>query len=93
MRMIYFISIANDLFDPLLTVNVTNSSVKELRNIQFVAIVSDPAGNAFAASQTALPILLPGERQEIVFTWPVPFNITVGRIIVLPLSAPAPFSR
>lgn len=83
-------AISDELTMPRLSATVENTSVKELRNIEFIAVVSDPAGNAFAASQTAIPILLPGERQELVFTWPSPFNITVGRLNVVPVSAPVP---
>jgi hypothetical protein len=73
---------------PRVTATVGNTSVREMRDVHFVAIVSDPAGNAFAASQTALPILSPGAREEITFTWPAPFNVTVGRISIIPLIAP-----
>lgn len=73
---------------PRLSATVENTSVREMRDVAFVAIVSDPAGNAFAASQTALPRLGPAERQEIVFTWPAAFHVAVGRVAVLPLSAP-----
>lgn len=75
---------------PRLTARVSNTSVRELRDIEFVAIISDPAGNAFTASQTALPLLLPGKSEDIIFTWPSPFNITVGRVMILPLSEPKP---
>ena len=73
---------------PRLTATVENTSVKELRDIKLVAIISDPAGNAFTASQTAIPVLGAGEKEEVVFTWPAPFSVTVGRIVVLPLSPP-----
>lgn len=82
-------AIADERTIPRLTTTVTNTSVREVRDIEFVAIVSDPAGNAFAASQTALPILYPGQSQELTFTWPTPFHITVGRITVHALVAPA----
>jgi len=73
---------------PRLTASVRNSSVRGMRDVRFVAIVSDPAGNAFAASQTALPLLGAGEKQEITFTWPSSFNVSIGRVVVLPLLAP-----
>lgn len=74
---------------PRLTAHVRNTSVREIRDIKLVAIVSDPAGNAFTASQTALPIIEPGESEQITFTWPSPFNVTVGRVMVVPMSPPA----
>jgi hypothetical protein len=56
--------------------------------MKFVAIISDPAGNAFTASQTALPLLRPGQSEKVTFTWPAPFSVTVGRVSVIPLSPP-----
>lgn len=73
---------------PRLTATVENTSVKELRDIKLVAIISDPAGNAFSASQTALTLLSPGQKEEVIFTWPAPFNVTVGRVVIVPLSPP-----
>lgn len=81
-------SIADTATIPRLSATVRNTSVRDVRNIRFVAIVSDPAGNAFAASQTALPLLVPGQKETIVFTWPDAFNVTVGRVVVLPLTEP-----
>ncbi len=74
---------------PRLTATATNTSVEDLYDVIFRAVIFDPAGNAFAASQTTLPRLRAGEKQQIVFTWPGPFAITVGRIDVIPVSAPA----
>ena len=75
---------------PRVTANVENTSVADIQNLTFVVIISDPAGNAFAASQTALTKLTAGESRQIIFTWPSPFNITVGRIQIVPLVAPRP---
>ncbi len=74
---------------PRLTATIENTSVRNIRDITLVAIVSDPAGNAFTASQTALTELEPGEREQVIFTWPGPFNVTVGRVMVIPMTAPA----
>jgi len=60
------------LDDARLSANVTNTSVADLRDLSFVAVIFDPAGNAFAASATALQRLdarqtqtsyLPGPRR------------------------------
>jgi hypothetical protein len=74
---------------PRLTATVTNTSVASVLNPTFAGVVFDPAGNAFAASATALSRLEPGEKREIVFTWPDPFLSAVGRIDVLPFIPPA----
>lgn len=73
---------------PRITATAENSSVVDIRNVTFVAIVLDPAGNAFAASQTAVDVLPAGGSEEIVFTWPDRFSVTVGRMLVLPLVQP-----
>jgi len=73
---------------PRVTANVQNTSVAGAKDITFVVIISDPAGNAFAASQTALTAIEANETRQIIFTWPSPFHITVGRIQVVPLTAP-----
>ncbi|HVU75367.1 MAG TPA: hypothetical protein VHD38_00830 [Candidatus Paceibacterota bacterium] len=73
---------------PRVTAQVKDTSVESLSAMTFVAIVYDPAGNAFAASQTTLQALAAGATADLIFTWPAPFNITVGRIQVIPLVAP-----
>jgi hypothetical protein len=74
---------------PRLTAFVKNTSVADLHDVQFVAVVFDTAGNAFAGSSTVVPVLTDGERQEIVFTWPDPFPFVPGRIDVLPSLEPS----
>lgn len=73
---------------PRLTARVKNTSVEPVLNPSFVAIVFDPAANAFVASATTLSRLAPGEEQELVFSWPDPFVSAVGRIDILPLLPP-----
>lgn len=75
---------------PRLQAKVENTSVSTLRKISFVATVFDTAGNAFASSATTLERLSAGETTEIVFTWPNPFVLQVGRIDIIPLVAPEP---
>ncbi len=73
---------------PRLTATVTNSSVKDMVEVLLIATVFDQAGNAFATSQTKIPKLRAGEKQDITFTWPDPFTVTVGRIDIIPLVEP-----
>jgi len=73
---------------PRITARVENTSVAPILEPGFVAVVFDTAGNAFAASQTTLPRLDPGETREIVFTWFAPFEKAVGRIDILPVVPP-----
>ncbi len=74
---------------PRLTATVQNSSVATLSGVSFIAVVFDPAGNAFAASATSLEDLTAGESAQIVFTWPDPFAIQSGKIDITPLVAPS----
>ncbi len=74
---------------PKLSATALNSSVTDMTDLLFVATVFDQAGNAFASSQTLIPKLRGGEKQDITFTWPDPFTVTVGRIDIIPLVVPA----
>lgn len=74
---------------PRLSATALNTSVRDLTDIRLVATVFDQTGNAFATSQTKIPKLRGGEKQSIVFTWPDPFTITVGRIDIIPVIEPA----
>lgn len=73
---------------PRVSTRVTNKSTYPIKNIIFVAVVFDAGGNAVAASQTALPRLGAGEATDIVFSWPRPFGVYVGRVDVIPVVAP-----
>jgi hypothetical protein len=75
---------------PRLTATATNTSVDDMYNVQFTAVVFDPAGNAFAASGTIIPKLLAGETQDITFTWPDPFLVQPGRIDIVAVLKPIP---
>ncbi len=75
---------------PRLSATAFNSSVKDMTDVLLIATVFDQAGNAFATSQTKIPKLHGGEKQDLVFTWPDPFTVTVGRIDIIPLVEPGP---
>ena len=83
------VQIADSAAQPRVTANVTNTSVSHLTNLTFLVAVYDPAGNAFAASQTAIESISAGETRQIIFAWPDPFNISVGRIQIIPLTVPS----
>ncbi len=80
--------------EPRISATVTNPSVRDLRDVAFIIAVSDPAGNAFAASRTTLAVLPAGASETITFTWPDPFNVTIGSIDITAISVPiVPRSR
>jgi hypothetical protein len=74
---------------PRLTATARNTTVRDITDIRFVATVFDQTGNAFATSQTNIQKLRGGEKQEITFTWPDPFEITVGRVDIVTVVEPA----
>ncbi len=78
---------------PRLTATAFNTTVREYTDIRFVATIFDQTGNAFATSQTSIPKLKGGEKQEITFTWPDPFEDVVGRVDIIPLVEPVPLSK
>ncbi|TSC87108.1 MAG: Uncharacterized protein G01um10148_213 [Parcubacteria group bacterium Gr01-1014_8] len=73
---------------PRVTAFAENTEVSDAKNVEFVSVIFDPAGNAIAASSTVLPLLKAGERANLVFTWPDPYIRAVGRVDVIPLRAP-----
>ena len=81
--------LSNTAIMPRLSASVENHSVADVINPSFVAVIFDPAGNAFAASATTLERLSAGATSEIVFSWPDPFPVQVGRIDISPLVAPS----
>lgn len=73
---------------PKLTATARNTTVRDITSIRFIATIFDQTGNAFATSQTSIPKLKAGEKQEITFTWPDPFGVVVGRVDIIPLVEP-----
>ena len=59
---------------PLLTADVVNVSPSGLSGVDVHAVISDAEGNALGVSRTWVGAIARGERKQIVFTWPVPFE-------------------
>lgn len=59
-----------NLPQPRLQSSITNNSLDTLRGTKFVAVLSDQAGNALAASQTVIDVLVGNASKELNFTWP-----------------------
>lgn len=81
-------SVSGESASPRVDALATNGSLDTLRNVRFVAVLFDAAGNAFAASATSLAQLNPQTSSSIVFTWPLAFPVPVGRIDIIPLLPP-----
>lgn len=78
---------------PRLSADVENTTVAPMRELSFVASIFDPQGNSFASSATVVPYLGPGQKTQIVFTWPHAFPMQVGRIDVIARVPPAFINR
>ena len=59
---------------PRLVAEAQNTSVSDITNVSFSAVVFDPSGNAFAVSATAVSRLKAGETIPLTFTWPDAFD-------------------
>ncbi len=75
---------------PRLSADAHNNAVADVIAPAFIAIIYDPAGNAFAASETQVDRLAAGASAQVVFTWPEPFATQVGRVDIIPIVPPAP---
>ena len=73
---------------PRIDARAHNTALDQVRNVSFVAVVFDPAGNAFAASGTALPLIGADTQANIAFTWPTSFVAPIGRIDIIPVLPP-----
>ena len=82
--------VANTSSVPQVTATASNSSVSDIKDISFVAVVFDTGGNAINASATKVPDLGAGEQAQIAFTWPDPFSAVVGSEDVIPVMPPVP---
>lgn len=80
---VFEVSAVNTSTNPRITAKVENLSLGTVRNIDFVALVSDTEGNIFAASKTYVDALEPGEETEIFFAWPRPFPRPVGNTQII----------
>lgn len=60
---------------PRVEAAVSNKSLEDVKNIEFVAVVYDGKDNPIAASRTFVERLKKGEKANIFFTWPRPFDL------------------
>jgi len=75
---------------PQLSAIASNTSVNDLKDVEFVAVVFDTVGNAIQTSATEIPDFPGGSNTSIGFTWPNPFTEVVGTEDIIPLLPPVP---
>jgi len=68
---------------PRLFVTLKNSTLKDIENIESVAILYDEDNNAIAFSKTKVDLINKDSIKDIVFTWPEPFSKNIIRIDVV----------
>lgn len=70
-----------------LSVDVRNTSSRDLTNVPVAAILYDAQGTAQTASVSLVPRIGKGKSEQVVFTWPLPFTapIVEAQIVALPL--------
>ncbi|MCD5382271.1 MAG: VWA domain-containing protein [Candidatus Pacebacteria bacterium] len=62
---------------PRLDVEIENTNVERVRDVEVIATIFDVSKNALTASQTVVPVMSARETRKIVFTWPEPIATTV----------------
>ena len=67
-------SISNVETFPRIDATIENRSLQTQTGVEVVAIVYDGKDNAVGASRTFIDSLMRDEAQDVVFTWPLPFE-------------------
>ncbi len=68
--------LSNENIRPRVDATVSNKSLLDIPALEFIAVVSDGAGNAVGASKTVVRDLLREDVVPITFTWPRAFSTT-----------------
>ncbi|MFA6797294.1 MAG: hypothetical protein WCR40_01120 [Candidatus Paceibacterota bacterium] len=76
-------SLINQETRPKLLVTIKNKSLKDIKNIESIAILYDENANAIAFSKTITDILAKDSTQDITFTWPEKFKEEVYKIEII----------
>lgn len=66
---------------------IQNTDILPVEDITIVVVIYDNENNAMAISSTLIKILGKDADQQIVFTWPQPFESEVSSIEIIPLYA------
>lgn len=76
--------LTNQDISPRLSVEITNNSLQNFREIPVVVVLYNQEDNAIAASETFVERVNQGDSAIAYFSWPEPFTDSVARIEVLP---------
>ncbi len=72
------ISLDSQDTSPILSANITNTSLFPIYSVDVVGLLYDSKGNVVSASKTFVDLLLPEQSRDVTFTWPEPI---VGKIV------------
>jgi hypothetical protein len=77
--------IINDNGLPEIKAKIFNTSINTIKKIEVIVIVYDINDNAIASSRTVIEEIRKDREQEIIFTWPAPFESAYSRFEIIPL--------
>jgi Mg-chelatase subunit ChlD len=60
---------------PRVEASISNKSLEDLKNLELISVVFDGKDNPIAASRTFVERLKKGEKTNVFFTWPRPFDL------------------
>lgn len=73
---------------PRVTGRISNDTLVPIPNVEVIAILFNESGNAIGASRTTIDVLEPESSQNLVFTWPRPFEESVAKVDIIPQILP-----
>ena len=76
-------NLSREATNPRLDAVIENTSLRDLSNIDLVALISNETGTIFAASKTFIDTLPASGEVPVIFTWPRAFNERVSDIDVI----------
>ncbi len=69
---------------PKLTAPIENKSRYNFTDVPVIAILYNSKGNAVATSRTYIDSIGQGEKKEVHYSWPEPFDDVVSRVEIIP---------
>lgn len=78
------IQLIDSTTQPRLRARLHNRDLTPVENIEVIAILLSETGNAVGVSRTVVPRLSGEGTEELIFTWPRPFEDSVAKIELLP---------
>ena len=71
---------------PRVSATISNNSVYNIENVEVVVLLLDNQDNLINSSKTFIDVIKKDSSEEVVFTWPAPFDKEVTKINIFPVS-------